>query len=134
MSFKNPQCGIQLNPFRTEPLTPKNSRVIKQVQGNIENMSLPSLMMTNGKFLSISPGGYQSSELKEALTRMRNGTALQRLKQQRELTYTRDENEPINGLHQLSVNELTDKGSLNPSIQLGRQESERRMSGLARSA
>ena len=58
MSFRTPQCANQLNPFSIEPITPKNSRVIKtlsssrQGQGNIENISVPLLMVTNRAFLT----------------------------------------------------------------------------------
>lgn len=65
---------------------------------------------------------------------MRDGSAMQRLKQQRDLDSAKHE-EAMARLRVLSNNDgTTDKGLSNPNVNLGRQLPERRMSGMARSA
>jgi hypothetical protein len=131
MSFQSPQHACHLNPFLCEPLTPQNVRVMKvlprQLVGNGLDLGPPSLLATPRNIITLSPGAGRSSEFKEALKRMRNGSALQRLKQQHDLDGTRKE-------EATSTCEPHEKGVSTPIVQLGRQTPERRVSGLARSA
>jgi hypothetical protein len=134
MSFHTPQHACQLNPFVCEPLTPQNPRVVKalsrKVLGKIQNMSL---LVPTGNSITISPRGGRSSEFKEALKRMRDGSGLQRLKQQRDFENA-GHDEGMQRVRGLSTNEPVDKGLSNPTVQLGRQVPEQRISGYARSA
>jgi hypothetical protein len=135
MSFHTPQHACQLNPFVCEPLTPQNPRVVKalsrKVLGKIQNMSL---LVPTSNAITISPRGGRSSEFKEALKRMRDGSGLQRLKQQRDFENVTSHDEEMQRVRGLSTNEPADKGLSNPTVQLGRQVPEQRMSGYARSA
>lgn len=146
MISQTPRPMRQLNPFDSQPQTPLNPRAIMplgNLLGNLENLSPPSLMLltsnNNNPFSSISPRG-RSSEFKDALKRMRSGSALARLKQERQRDVDHAKQEATERLRRLSspAQERSSgketKGASTPFVQLGRQAPERRNSGFARSA
>eukprot|EP00429_Kryptoperidinium_foliaceum_P007587 CAMPEP_0176024772 /NCGR_PEP_ID=MMETSP0120_2-20121206/12110_1 /TAXON_ID=160619 /ORGANISM="Kryptoperidinium foliaceum, Strain CCMP 1326" /LENGTH=136 /DNA_ID=CAMNT_0017357953 /DNA_START=77 /DNA_END=487 /DNA_ORIENTATION=- len=135
MSFETPSQPRRTFDFEP-PRTPRNMRPIHElgtsVISNLERLSTPSLNTPLSlRNESISPRG-RSSEFKEALKRMRNGSAMNRLKQQRAQDNLKQE-EAMQRLRALTMNQV-DKGASSPTVSLGRQPPERRSSGLARSA
>jgi hypothetical protein len=138
-NFETPTQAYQRNEFDVAPQTPHNIRTTnnRRVLGNIHNLYAPSLLGSMPAREIPSPGSVsktRSPRFSAALKRMRDGSALQRLKQQRDLDNAKHE-EAMERLRALSTNsEPTDKGLSNPSVNFGRQLPEKRRSGLARSA
>lgn len=135
MSFETPPPPATFsNPFDYEPCTPRNSRVVtdlsRRILGNIDNLRAPCLSVP--AVLRKEIPTKSSPKFDAALNRMRSGTTLERLKQQRDMETARQE-EAMNRLRVISV-QPSDKGISNPTVNLGRQAPERRSSGMARSA
>lgn len=138
-SFQTPAQLFPMNPFAMEPQTPRNAREIasisRRVLGNIENLCAPSLSSSLAVRGGTAPASFsksQSPHFQAALKRMRDGSALTRLKQESNLD-SRKHEEAIQRIRALSTNvEANNKGLSNPHVKLGK--SPERRSGLARSA
>jgi hypothetical protein len=146
-SFETPpQQSSCYNPFDYEPRSPNASRTTidlsRRILGNLDNLCAPTLLAPSLDAKRQSPPNSmvisarrQSPNFDAALNRMKNGTTLHRLQQERinNVIQVSREQEAIHRLQALCV-EPTEKGVTNPTVQLGRQAPERRSSGMARSA
>ena len=131
-----PQQGWPRNPFDMEPETPRcvreTSNMTRRVLGNLDKLYAPLFTgpMPSNSSLSLP---RHSTHFNDALERMRDGSALQRLKQQRDIDSVRQE-EAMRHLQELSTNIEPEKHVASSNVILGRQSPEQRRSGPARSA
>ena len=130
------------NPFDFEPCAPQSSRTTidlsRRILGNLDSLCAPTLSASTMDARRTSQptmsARRQSPNFDAALNRMKNGSTLQRLQQERiNMLQLSREQEATHRLRSLCV-EPTEKGVTNPTVQLGRQAPERRSSGMARSA
>ena len=130
------------NPFDYEPCAPRSSRATidlsRRILGNLDNLCAPTLsapaLDTQRINQPTMSARCQSPDFDAALNRMKNGSTLRRLQQERiDQVQLSREQEATHRLRDLCV-EPTEKGVTNPTVQLGRQAPERRSSGMARSA
>lgn len=135
VSIQSPIPFENQNPFDYEPQPPRmHSRVgldiTRRVMNNLDTLSTPTFDQWSNR-----PGSHlkthydsQSPLFHMALQRMRNGSGLQRLKEQRDAENARGDA----ALERLTSPE--DKGLPVSHVNLGRQAADRRRSSLARSA
>jgi hypothetical protein len=124
------------NPYECEPSTPEPAFRLSfgtrdRVLSNIENISAPSFRASPPQFGHRSPHSSQNPLFKAALQNMRQGNSLQILRAERDAQVKAEE--ATTRVAALSGSSQEKRPS-NPKVALERQASQKRNSGLARSA